>query len=224
MVRNLTVPASPPPQIRREPGTRRRSDFRRAGRLILEAMRRNFSSALLAALAFTSLFLAPARASLVIALDLPELTSRAERVVVAQVLSVSARWDSQHRTIYSTVELAVAEIWKGALPGRLTIIQVGGEVDGITMRVHGLPDFTAGERAVLFLQGPAASSQLVGLGQGKRLLRFDAREKRWLAAPGDRSAAVRLDEGKLVPAAPEPALFLDELRERVRGLLRNPAP
>jgi hypothetical protein len=162
---------------------------------------------------------APARASLVLALDLSQLTARAERVVVAEVLSVSPRWDTDHRSIYSTIELAVAERWKGDAAARLTIVQLGGEVDGVTMRVHGLPSFTVGERAVLFLQGAPGAAQLVGLGQGKRVLRFDGR--RWMAEPGDRSAAVRLDGGRLVPVAPEPALSLDELRDRVRGLVRR---
>jgi hypothetical protein len=162
---------------------------------------------------------APARASLVLALDLPQLTARAERVVVAEVLSVSARWDSEHRSIYSTVELAVAERWKGDAGAHLTVVQLGGEVDGVTMRVHGLPAFTAGERAVLFLQGPAVAAQLVGLGQGKRIVRFDGR--RWMAEPGDRSAAVRLEGGRVLPAPSEATLSLDELRDRVRGLVRR---
>jgi hypothetical protein len=140
-------------------------------------------------------------------------------VVVAEVLSVNAKWDTEHHTIYSTVELAVAESWKGQpTTGRLTVVQVGGEVDGVSMRVHGLPGFTAGERAILFLQGPARACQLVGLGQGKRPLRFDARVRRWMADPGDRSAAVHLGrDGQLTPASPEAALSLDEIRDRVRG-------
>src|SRR5262245_10630019 len=95
-----------------------------------------------------------ARASLVMALDLPGLVAQADRIVVAEVLEVRSAWDAGHRRILSTIQLSVAESWKGGSPGgRLTLVQPGGTADGTEMIVHGLPRFHAGERAVLFLRG-----------------------------------------------------------------------
>jgi hypothetical protein len=164
----------------------------------------------------------PATASLVLALDLGELTARADRVIVAEVLSVKSSWDRRHKRIYSTIEVSVAETWKGEVAprARLTIVQPGGSVGEIEMRVHGVPTFTVGERSVLFLRG-AAVGEVVGLGQGRRPLRFDAAARRWMVEGGDRSAAVVLDTGgRMQPAGPEQTLPLDELRRRVRALVR----
>jgi hypothetical protein len=162
-------------------------------------------------------------ASMVLAMELPELTAKSERIVVGEVMAVRSGWDKSHKRILSTIEIQVAEAWKGAMPadGRLTLVQPGGAVDGIEMRVHGLPAFEAGERAVLFLRGAAARPMaLVGMGQGKRGLRFEPVAKRWMVDGGDRSAAVSFDpQGKPLPVAPVASLPLDELRRQVRSLM-----
>jgi hypothetical protein len=169
---------------------------------------------------------APAVASMVLAMELPELTARAERIVVADVTAVRSAWDKRHERILTTIEIQVAEVWKGQMPagGRLTLVQPGGSADGIEMRVHGLPSFVAGERAVLFLRGAAVQPiALVGMGQGKRGLSFEPVSKRWLVDGGDRSAAVIFDpRGRPLEAAPVASLPLDELRRQVRTLVKRP--
>jgi len=185
------------------------------------------TSLLLAGLSTLALGLglaAPAGASMVLALDLGELTQRSERIVVGEVMAVRSAWDSKRERILTTVELKVAEAWKGQMPGdrRITIVQPGGVADGIEMRVHGMPSFVAGERAVLFLRGGVSQPQsVVGMGQGKRGLRFDSASKRWMVDGGDRSAAVNLDlQGRPRPVAPDPPLPLDELRRRVSTMVK----
>jgi hypothetical protein len=168
----------------------------------------------------------PAVASMVLAMELPELTARAERIVVADVTTVRSAWDKRHERILTTIEIQVAEVWKGQVPagGRLTIVQPGGSADGIEMRVHGLPSFAPGERAVLFLRGAVAQPvALVGMGQGKRGLSFEPVNKRWVVDGGDRSAAVTIDpRGRAVDAPPVATLPLDELRRQVRNLVKKP--
>jgi hypothetical protein len=159
-----------------------------------------------------------AMASLVQALGLAELTWEADRVVVGDVLSVRAAWDSEHRNIHTTIEIGVHEIWKGAPPtgGRVTIRQLGGTVGEIEMTVLGMPTFAEGERALLFLK----RSQVAGMAQGKRNLRWESSGKRWLADAANHAQTVTIDSrGKLQavgPGRPEP---LDILREQVRNLV-----
>src|ERR1051325_11579085 len=56
----------------------------------------------------------PARASIMVALELPDLVSRAERIAIVDVVSVRSAWDDKHERIYSTIDLSVVESWKGA--------------------------------------------------------------------------------------------------------------
>lgn len=175
--------------------------------------------ALLALPLFPTLLAAPrpARASLVEAMDLSALTAAANRIVVGEVVSVSSSWDTERKRIYTTAVVQVAETWKGTPAGQLKLVQLGGSVGDIEMRVHGLPAFRAGERAVLFI---GDSGALVGLGQGKRPMRFDTAARRWVVDSGDRAAAfVTGPRGEIRPAGGEPTLPLDELRTRVRKLV-----
>jgi hypothetical protein len=159
-----------------------------------------------------------ATASLVRALDLPALVAEADQIVVGDVLSVHAAWDLQHRTIHTTVEVTVRESWKGSPPseGRITLRQLGGTVGDIEMKVHGLARFEKGERTLLFLR----RAQVVGMSQGKRNLRWENQGKRWMVDSTHSDGAVSLDaRGKLHPPPREIPQDLDQLRERVRGLV-----
>jgi len=171
----------------------------------------------LAALLLPSL----AAGSLIQAMDLAELTAQADRIVVAQVISAKGEWDSSGRNIHTRVELKVEESWKGSVSsdGRMVIVQPGGTAGDMEMHVHGMPSFAAGEKAVLFLAGQAAP-RVVGMSQGKRPVIWDGTANRWVAGIAEHSAVVRRGpQGQLKPALPEPAMGLDELRQRVRTLV-----
>ena len=98
---------------------------------------------------------ASARASLVLALDLPAMVSRADHVAVVDVASVKADWDARHEQILTTIDLVVVESWKGgdAPASHMTIVQPGGTVGDLTQTIHGMTRFVPGERAVVFLSG-----------------------------------------------------------------------
>jgi hypothetical protein len=159
-----------------------------------------------------------ARASLTRAMDLAELTTTAEQVVVADVTRVDSQWDPGHRNIITTVAITVQESWKGTPPadGKMVLRQLGGSVGEIEMTVIGMPRFAVGDRALLFLQ----RAGVVGMGQGKRPLRWDEGSKCWLVDTGNAPDVVRIDaQGKIRHAAGPAPESLDSLRTRVRALL-----
>src|SRR6185369_719004 len=136
-------------------------------------------------------FVSPVRASLVLALDLPTMVSRADHVAVVDVASVKADWDARHEQILSTIDLVVVDSWKGgAAPGsHLTVVQLGGTVGDLTQTVHGMTRFVPGERAVVFLTGRADHASVVGMAQGKRQVRRDIASGRLFVHAPDRAGA-----------------------------------
>jgi len=166
----------------------------------------------------------PARASLVLALDLPTMVTRADRVAVVDVVSVKSDWDAHHEQILSTVDLIVVESWKGgdAPASHITIVQPGGTVGDLTQTVHGMSRFVPGERAVVFLTGTAARASVVGMAQGKRLVRRDAASGRMIVHVPDKSGATFI---RTTPASTTAPVFdlrgrpLDDLRADVRTLM-----
>ena len=170
---------------------------------------------------------APARASLMVPLDLTELVRRSDHIAVADVVSVEAAWDARHERILSTIKLDVVEAWKGsAAPAtRITIVQPGGTVGDITMVVFGMSQFQPGERSLLFLRGTMSSAAVVGMTQGKRPLTRDAATGKWMAEGPDRSGvAFTRPTGNGDPAAAIAGALrrrtLDEMREDVRAIIK----
>jgi hypothetical protein len=169
-----------------------------------------------AALAISSL----ASASLILALDLPTLITRSDQISVVDVVSTKAAWNAEHDRIVTTIDVTVVDCWKGAAAAgsHVQIVQPGGTVGELTMRIEGMPHFQQGERALLFLRGKAEHASVVGMAQGKRPV---SRETgRWMVSAPDRGGAdfVRTTpaSGSIFKARPRP---LEELRSDVRSLV-----
>jgi hypothetical protein len=170
----------------------------------------------------------PASASLVIALDLPTMVERSDHVAVVDVLSVKSDWDQKHERIMTTVELAVVESWKSAATGtnRLTIVQMGGTVGDQTMVVHGVSRFTPGERAVVFLRGTAARAGVVGMAQGKRVVRREIDTGRWMVQAPEKAGALFVRTAPATGTTPVVDLRaqpIEALRAEVKALIARPS-
>ena len=109
-------------------------------------------------------------------LSLEELTRRSRKIVVGRCLSTASRWNEKHTLILTFSKFAVSEDLKGRSHGSVTVMTVGGTVDGITQTVSGSPHFFPNEEAILFLEATKSSHwQPVGLSQGKFLIVKDPR-------------------------------------------------
>lgn len=114
---------------------------------------------------------APAFAAVVVPLDLPALTQKADLVVVGTVARTDARWVEGR--IVTRVVLKTSQVLKGTTADEVTVEVLGGEVDGIAQRVSGMAAFTVGEEAVVFLERHAETNRVVGLAQGKFTVQRD---------------------------------------------------
>jgi hypothetical protein len=166
-----------------------------------------------------------ASASLIMALDLPTLVSRADNIAVVDVVSVKADWNPSHQRILTTIDLLVVDSWKGtAAPAtHLQVVQPGGTAGDLTMTVDGMPPFVAGERALVFLRGRPDRASVVGMAQGKRVVRREPAGQRWMVRVPDRAGA---DFVRPKTAGGPPPVFetgdrpLAEVREQVLSEVR----
>lgn len=105
------------------------------------------------------------------------LTEQANLIVHARITS---QWTPKQRgaqgEIYTHSSLEVIEVWRGRADGPLVLVQLGGELDGTRLKVHGDAEFKVGDEVVLFLtstsqmvaspQGRASKVHLISLAQG----------------------------------------------------------
>ena len=108
-----------------------------------------------------------ANATVVPRLDLQEMVQSSESIVHARVVRHWSAWDSSHRFMWTHYEMEVQDRLKGG-PAATVISEPGGIVDGMAMKVEGVPEHRDGEEMVVFLhRTPVGYWRCYGLAQGK---------------------------------------------------------
>ena len=164
-----------------------------------------------------------ASASLIVALDLPSMVSRADHIAVVDVVSVKSNWDASHKRILTTTDLAVVETWKGpaAPASHFTLVQPGGTVGDVQTVVFGMARFSPGERALVFLRGRPDRAGVVGMAQGKRGIVREASTGRAMVQVADKAGAVFVRNpqgGASAPVFETRARPIEDLRAEIQAL------
>lgn len=108
--------------------------------------------------------------------DIPERARGAHHVVVAKATEVTPVWQTNEfgdLLIVSQVQLQVEETLKGTPPPTMWLQVDGGTLNGITLRVSGLPAMGVGERAVFFVDDAPDGSRRPHL-KGLGILKLDS--------------------------------------------------
>lgn len=195
---------------------------------------------ILLAAAALILVVSPARATSVIAPDFDSLVSGADYVVRATVKSVSCEYRAtpRGRAIFTKVELTVLETITGTPPSPLVLQLLGGTVDGVTMRVEGVPEFHVGDEDILFVQNNGHQFYpLVGIMNGKYPVKRDAASgaayvARSNGAPLYDAKDVKQDLSLPLVAQMQhpgqqpltPAAFADQIRQSAQNKTVSPKP
>ncbi len=97
------------------------------------------------------------------------LVQHSSAIVIGWVTDIKSYADPVDGRIWTLVGLNVDEVLKGALaPGPMTIRQLGGSVGGLMSWIQGSPEFTRGEKTLLFLdQHRDGALRVAHLFQGK---------------------------------------------------------
>jgi hypothetical protein len=160
------------------------------------------------------LLVAPALATVVARLDLPELTRSSGLIVHGRVLRRWSAWDAAHRFIWTHYAVEVTESIKGAPAATVTISEPGGVVGRDMLRVAGAPEYADREEVVVFLRRTAVGYwRSTGWGQGKYTV----------ARAADGSRRIRSNLAGISLAAPptrgsRPALEAPSPLRRLNGM------
>ena len=100
-------------------------------------------------------------------MGLRELTSESHVIVYAKIGGSRTEWNSERTWIYTVYTIHPLEYLKGQLGPVFELQEPGGELDGLSMTVAGVPKLTVGEEAVLFVWSDRRGRhQLTGFQQG----------------------------------------------------------
>lgn len=146
--------------------------------------------------------------------SIEQLAGQARLVVRGIVTAKSCHEDSEAR-IFTRIELAVKEVWKGAATGAiLHIVQSGGVLGNRMTTVSGQANYRLGEEVVVFLDfNERGEAVTLGLSQGKVTVNRPA------TSDPDQATTASTQVGQVAKAArvtgSGPAMALEELRRRV---------
>ena len=127
-------------------------------------------------LAIVLLGAAPVSATTVIQKSFAEVVQEAEVIAVGTVTAIAAEWDAAHKQPFTLITFSSLDVLKGAhTEPELTLRLLGGpHPDGSILQVAGVPQFSLGERLVVFVTGnDQYAVPLVGLWQGVYRVVFD---------------------------------------------------
>lgn len=143
-----------------------------------------------------------------------ELARRAEAIVQGKVTSLECS-KAANGQMFTRVELAVAEVWKGAATNHFALVHAGGVLGERWVRVAGGPEFRLGEEVVVFtVRNPQGEAVTMDLAQGK--FSITGKDKERLVSNGVIGGAAGGSGYRLPTQLPLP---LVELRRRVKGSL-----
>ncbi len=83
-------------------------------------------------------------------MSLRRMTQITKTIARVRCISNATIWDSGE--IWTMTTFDVEQNWRGTLPSQIKVRLLGGKVGGITSTVPGVPRFSPGEEAVLFLE------------------------------------------------------------------------
>ena len=119
----------------------------------------------------TIMLAVPLSATVVQRLNLDDLVTRADSIVIGRVVDSRSSWTKDGKLILTYTTLAVQEGLKGTPSSTITVTTIGGQIGKTILHVSGMPSFERNETAVIFLERSGGYSTVLGLSQGKFSIR-----------------------------------------------------
>lgn len=180
---------------------------------------------------------APAAALTYVAVPDGRLVDRADAIVRGTV--VSNEISAQTGRVMTTYELAVERVLKGRDQGSRLLVRIPGGIDlqkGLAVKIFGTPEFSPGERVLLFLSGSwDGSYRVLHVFQGAFTARGTGQREYYQRPADDAFEVVRpaarsgesaeSDDIQIRRAAPAPrhaGMFENWIEDRLAGIRRTP--
>jgi hypothetical protein len=156
------------------------------------------------------------------ALDLEALTTLSTVIVTGRVTDRASHHEGERIVTVSTVAVDGRIAAPEGTGGRISIVTLGGEVDGLGMWVPGESRLELGERYLLFARPGPHGLRVTGMSQGSLRIVVDDAGDEWVLPPVV-GGLVTFEKGKLVAARPflVKPVRLDRILERIRAILED---
>ena len=154
-----------------------------------------------------------AGATTLVRLDLDDLTGESSAVVYGKIVASRAEWNQTRTMIYTVYTVAPVEYLKGRLGPTFELHEPGGTLDGLQMSIAGVPSFSVGQEAVLFVwTDPRGQHQVTGFEQGVFSVRADSQTGLQVVDRAVRLGSARTESAVASPSSRILLQFFDQIR------------
>lgn len=152
---------------------------------------RRIATAARAALAIVLLCAAAARGTQIEHRTPEQMGAGSALVVQGRVAGVRSYWNGTRTKILTEARIAVDRSLKGEAGGEVSVVQLGGTVGHVQMRVEGAVSWERGEEVLLFLEPfRPGTYQIYGLSLGRYDIERDGRGRPFVRGAGPGSAGL----------------------------------
>ena len=160
-----------------------------------------------------SAFLPRAEATTLTRLDLDDLTFESSAVVYGKIVASRVEWNQSKTMIFTIYTVLADQYLKSALGPVFELHEPGGELDGLRMSVAGVPAFSVGEEAVLFVwTDKHGQHQVTGFERGSFPVRTDPQTGAKVVSRVVRLGSVRTPSASVSPSSRSLSLFFNQVR------------
>ena len=165
-------------------------------------------------------FSSQAGASMAVEMSLEDMAVQSREIILGEVKDKVSFWGEDQKKIFTRISIEVSEVIKGvSIEKNLEIVQPGGEIGNIGMKVQGLANFNIGEETLLFLQKSKGDYTVVGLAQGKISIKTEIGTGKKIAERGKTDLMVQNMKGQVGPMSTIGPIELDQLITRIKDVL-----
>ncbi len=169
-----------------------------------------------------TLNLPTSEAGTVRAMNLEQMTDRADMIFTGQVIGKRAEWNAERTRIYTYVTFEVETYFKGGNDARVATVRLlGGQVGPYLAHLPGTPQFGIGEEVLLFCAGQKARiPSVLGLSLGKFTIASSADGERILKRDISTLMLANYSTKSRKPGDPVRRYRLSDVLARIAGYQR----
>lgn len=158
-----------------------------------------------------------AEASTVRAMNLEQMTDRADMIFTGRVVSKRAEWNAERTRIYTYVTFEVDHYFKGGTDAHVATVRLlGGRVGRYVAHLPGTPQFGIDEEVLLFCAGQQARiPSVLGLSLGKFTISTNTTGERMLSRDISTLMLADYDTRSRKPGDPVRRYRLDDVTARI---------
>ena len=154
-----------------------------------------------------------AGATTLLRLDLDDLTAESSAVVYGKIVASRVEWNQSRTLIFTVYTVEPMEYLKGRLGPVFELYEPGGTLDGLQMSVAGVPAFSVGQEAILFVwSDPRGQHQVTGFEQGAFPVRADPQTGLKIVDHVARLGSARVASAVASPTSRLLAQFFNQIR------------